>query len=438
MTEQPPKSERLRHTSRVPNIEQQSSLSPSDLMRRNQIFERLLEISLALNANLALGPLLDEIMRATCEIVNAEAASILLYVSNTNQLRFVASNTPGENHDILLKTTVPIDTSVAGEIARSNKPIIIQDAAQDPRIYRPVELSIGFQTRSLLGVPMHIKGTVIGVLEALNKHNGPWTEEDALYAEILASHAAVAIQNARQTEALRKANSELEKLDKVKNDFIAIASHELRTPLSVILGYASILKEEAQGELGDHAESVLNSALQLRSLIEDMTNLRYLHLGKVDLKLELVPCSALVSAVLNDLQRLAEAKGQQVMVNFGDDPSVSVDRGKLAMALMNILNNAIKFTPNGGQIGISVESQPREVWIRIHDSGVGIDAEHISKIFEEFYQAEHHMTRRHNGMGLGLSIARGMIEAHNGRVWAESEGKGRGSLFTVALPLGIL
>ncbi|PJF33965.1 MAG: hypothetical protein CUN49_17285, partial [Candidatus Thermofonsia Clade 1 bacterium] len=131
----------------------------------------------------------------------------------------------------------------------------------------------------LLGVPMHIKGQVIGVLEALNKRTGDWTEEDAHYATILASHAAVAIQNARQTEALRKAYAELDKLDKLKTDFIAVASHELRTPLSVILGYASFLMEDTEGEVSELASAVLNSALQLRSLIEDMTNLRFLHQG---------------------------------------------------------------------------------------------------------------------------------------------------------------
>lgn len=253
------------------------TLRLTNFVRQNAIFQRLLEISLALNSTLALKPLLSEILTATCEIVDSEAASLLLYVTNADELRFVASNTPGENHEALLGTAVPVEGSVAGQIARENRPIIIQNADQDERIYRSVDIRIGFHTRSLLGVPMHVKGKVIGVLEALNKRSGSWTEEDARYATILASHAAVAIQNARQTEALRKAYAELDKLDKLKTDFIAIASHELRTPLSVILGYASFLKEDAQGKVSELASAVLNSALQLRSIIEDMTNLRFLH-----------------------------------------------------------------------------------------------------------------------------------------------------------------
>ncbi len=105
------------------------------------------------------------------------------------------------------------------------------------------------------------------------------------------------------------------------------------------------------------------------------------------------------------------------------------------MALTNILNNAIKFTPDNGKISMSVENRPHEVWIKIGDNGVGIAADHLEKIFDEFYQVEDHMTRRHNGMGIGLSIARGMVVAHDGRIWAESDGPDCGSRFFVALPL---
>ncbi|MFN7209313.1 MAG: ATP-binding protein [Aggregatilineales bacterium] len=411
------------------------TLRLTDFVRQNAIFQRLLEISLALNSTLALKPLLSEILTATCEIVDSEAASLLLYVTNADELRFVASNTPGENHEALLGTAVPVEGSVAGQIARENRPIIIQNADQDARIYRSVDIQLGFHTRSLLGVPMHVKGKVIGVLEALNKRSGLWTEEDARYATILASHAAVAIQNARQTEALRKAYAELDKLDKLKTDFIAIASHELRTPLSVILGYASFLKEDAQGEVSELASAVLNSALQLRSIIEDMTNLRFLHQGTLETHRENLSAAQVVRTALSELQALAQAKGQRLVLDLQQDAPICVDRAKIGMALVNVLNNAIKFTPQGGEIRISLEQRRREVWIRVADNGIGIPPDLLDKIFEEFFQAEDHMTRRHNGMGIGLSIARGMVEAHGGRIWAESGGIGRGSVFTIALPL---
>jgi signal transduction histidine kinase len=283
---------------------------------------------------------------------------------------------------------------------------------------------------------MRIKDKVVGVLESVNKRDGLWTEDDSNHLIILAAQAAVAVQNAQQSRALQKAYNDLNQLDKLKNDFIAIASHELRTPLGVILGYASFLKEEAQGEASEHAAAVLNSALHLRNLIEDLTNLRYLQLGKSELILEEFPVMELLEAAENDVQSLSAAKDHHLHVDAtnGDVP-INADRHKIGMALTNILNNAIKFTPNGGHIFMSVEQRPHEVWIKVEDNGVGIPADKVEKIFEQFYQVEDHMTRRHNGMGIGLSIARGVVHAHNGRIWAESQGPNKGSAFYIALPV---
>src|SRR5258708_24095527 len=198
-----------------------------------------------------------------------------------------------------------MEGSIAGQIIRDNRASVITDP-HDCRIFRGVDDNTGFTTRTLLGVPMKIKEEVVGVLEAVNRRDGSWTVDDRNHLSILAAQAAVAIENARQATALKKAYNHLSQLDKLKNDFIAIASHELRTPLGVILGYASFLKEEAQGEASDHAAAVLNSALHLRNLIEDLTNLRYLQLGKSDLLREEISVITLVEAALHDVQWLAD------------------------------------------------------------------------------------------------------------------------------------
>ena len=407
----------------------------SDLRQQNDLLNRLLEVSLILNSNLTLESLLSHIVEATKEITHAEAASILLYNRNTDELRFFSWNSPGSDQRTMAEIPVPMEGSIAGQIIRDNRPIVITDP-HDSRIYRGVDDNTGFTTRSLLGVPMRIKEQVVGVLEAVNKRDGSWTIDDRNHLSILAAQAAVAIENAQQAAALKKAYNDLAQLDKLKNDFIAIASHELRTPLGVILGYASFLQEEAQGEASEHAAAVLNSALHLRNLIEDLTNLRYLQLGKADLTREDVTVAALLQAALHDVQSLIAAKGHHLTENIEDDlAQVHVDRLKIGMALTNILNNAIKFTQNSGEITITTEQRPHEVLITIADNGMGIPQDQLEKIFDQFYQVADHMTRRHNGMGIGLSIARGMVEAHNGRLWAESEGLGKGSRFCVALPL---
>jgi signal transduction histidine kinase len=181
---------------------------------------------------------------------------------------------------------------------------------------------------------------------------------------------------------------------------------------------------------------VLNSALRMRNLIEDMTNLRYLKLGEAELTREHIPLAGIFQAAQNDVETMADAKGHTLEV-IAPEMSlvVVVDRIKFGMAITNLLNNAIKFTPSGGHILLTHERKPNAVWIIVRDTGVGIPHDQLERIFEEFHQVEDHMTRRHGGMGLGLSIARALIEAHGGRMWAESDGMGHGSAFFINLPL---
>lgn len=403
-----------------------------EIRRLNQ----LVEVSLVINSTLELRSLLTVIMDHAAEITGAESASVMLYDRNANQLRFVASTTTNPVTKELLNIPVPLEGSLAGTILRENRAIVLDDVSTDPRHYRAADDQSGFDTRSLLGVPMRYKDHVIGVLESVNKIEGQWTEDDRRSLLVLASQAAIAIQNAQMVEQTRRAYNELDQLDKLKNDFIAIASHELRTPLSVILGYATFLKEEGQGDVSAHAGAVLNSALRMRNLIEDMTNLRYLKMGEAELKREHIPLAALFQAAQSDVQSMVEAKGHKFEVTIPDiSLVVAVDRVKFGMALTNLLNNAIKFTPGGGQITLSSDRKPNAVWIKVEDTGVGIPQDQLERIFEEFHQVEDHMTRRHGGMGLGLSIAKALIEAHGGRIWAESGGTGQGSTFYINLPL---
>lgn len=395
---------------------------------------RMVDISLALNSTMDLRSLLKIITDHAAEITNSKSAAIMLYEPDANELHFIASTTsPIEKQ--LLKVPVPLEGSIAGAIHRENRVEVIDDVTLDPRHNRAADAQTGFVTRSILGVPMRYKDEPVGVLEAVNKLEGTWTKDDQRNILVLAAQSAIAIKNAQMIEQLRAAYDELDQLDKLKNDFIAIASHELRTPLSVILGYATFLKEDAQGEVSAHASAVLNSALRMRNLIEDMTNLRYLKLGEAELKREHIPLAAIFQSAQNDVQDMVEAKGHILKVQMPEmSLVVVVDRIKLGMALTNLLLNATKFTPSGGQISLSYTIKPGAVWILVQDSGVGIPADQLERIFEEFHQVEDHMTRRHGGMGLGLSIARALVEAHGGRIWAESEGQGRGSTFIINLP----
>ncbi|MBF8257570.1 MAG: Histidine kinase protein [Anaerolineales bacterium] len=395
---------------------------------------RLVEVSVTLNSTLEPEPLLQFLIRSAADLLDSEAASILLFDEKTQRLYFAAST--GADPTELRKIPVPLEGSIAGTIYRDDSPLIINEVAADPRHYRQVGEKIRFEARTMIGVPMRMRDRRIGVLEALNKRGGPFTESDLQTLSIIASQAAVAIHNANLVSALQKAYDELGKVEKLKSDFIAIASHELRTPLGVILGYAAILKEDADQATSEHAAAVLNSALRMRALIEDMTNMNMMRVGSAELAVSQQALQPILEAAYEEMRPLIEAKGQQVSRHVAPEQLLAnVDAPKMMMALTNLLNNAMRFTPGGGQIELGLERHGAEAWLRVGDNGVGLPADQLERIFDQFYQVEHHMTRRHEGMGLGLSIVRAVVRAHSGRVWAESAGRDQGATFTIAVPL---
>lgn len=410
------------------------SLEMQALQERVDALDRLVQVSLVMNSTLELGPLLHYIMISAAEITNAQTGSILLIDENTDELHFVATTDPDAG--ALKGIVVPLDASIAGTIVRENRAVVIDDTSDDPRHYRHIDDELNFETRSVLGVPMRIKERVVGVLEVINKLEGRFNEADVRHTTILASQAAVAIENAKLIEDIQRANRDLQQLNKLKSDFIAIASHELRTPLGVVLGYASFLQEEAEGASSDHVSRLLDSAMQLRNIIEDMTNLRYVQLTDSEINLETVALADIVDAAANDTQALVDAKNQTLLVDHGDPQTmVEADHHLVTMALTNVLNNAVKFTDQGGVIQVSVERRPRYMLVSVQDNGIGLAPEDTSRIFDQFYQVEDPLTRRHNGIGLGLAIARAIIQKHGGRIWAESPGQGYGSTFYMTIPL---
>lgn len=405
----------------------------SDLALSPNQLAQLVQISVTLNSTLNPAELLHYIIETAAQLLDCEAASILLYDDKRGELHFTTAT--GSDPNQLAQIPVPLEGSIAGAVFRQNRPLLINDVSKDPRHFSQVGEQVQFRPRSLLAVPMRIHDQVTGVLEALNKHQGDFTENDTRLLSVIASQAAVAINNARLVQALQKAYDELSRVDKLKSDFMAIASHELRTPLGVILGYATFLKEDAKGELSEHANMVLTSALRLRALVEDMTNMNLLQMGDAKLNLHPVPIQEPINTAFEEIAPTAEVKGQRLMRNLPKEPVfVMADAEKLELVFVNLLNNAVRFTPEGGQVSVTVKATPSEIWIEIKDTGIGIPAGELENIFKEFYQVEDHMRRRHGGMGLGLAIARGLVRLHQGRIWAESEGENRGTTMHVVLP----
>ncbi len=405
----------------------------SDTEERVRRLERILEISRELTSTVALKPLLRKIVVMAAELTGSEKGSILLRDVRSGELRFCTAS--GAQSQELENVPVPVEGSIAGTVLRSGQPLIVQDARSDPRHYKGVGERIGSETESLLAVPLQIKERCIGVLEAVNKQDGDgFSEEDVDTLMTLAAQAAVAIENARLVEALRQAYERLGELDKMKSDFIAIASHELRTPLSLILLYAAVLRDQLQDAAGTQLDAVLRAAMRLQHIIETMLNLRYLETGQIDLAPTRFDLRAEVQDACDDYAALAESGGLSLVANLpGEEVPVYADREKVRVVLDNLISNAVKFTPADGRVRISLCRRGEEVEVAVADTGVGIPPQDLERIFDRFYQVEDHMTRQRGGMGLGLSIVKGLVELHGGRVWAESV-PGRGSRFVVVLP----
>ncbi len=392
-----------------------------------------MEVSRTLSSLLELDPLLQMIIDVASDLTNSQEASILLYDEHEGDLKFVAA--PWFKRDQMQEVRVPLEGSIAGEVFTSGAPMVVGDAVEDGRIFRDVDEQTGFRTHSLLSVPLRVKQTCLGVLTAVNKNEGVFSGEDTIILETLASQAAVAIQNAKYLEETQKAYQELADLDQLKTDFIAITSHELRTPLGLILGHATFLEEAMDEEFRPQMRVVVESAMRLKSIIEDLSKVDSYRSGEIEMHWESLDVEVLVRKVSAGLTRLAGEYRVRIGFEFPERPLViQGDEEKLCLALSHMIRNAIIYNHPGGTVTVKVEKVGDFAHIEVLDDGLGIPEEDLERIFERFYQVEDHMVRRRGGMGLGLSVAQLMVEMHQGRIKVESE-LGKGSKFSVFVPL---
>jgi len=396
--------------------------------------ERLLEIGRSLSTTLEPEKILQSIIGLAAELTSSELASILEFEPETKQLRFLA--TPWFHREALQDIAIPLEGSIAGWTFREAIPAIIPDARTDPRHDKSVDRATDFETRSILAVPIIYRNEPLGVLEAVNK-NGPshYTGEDLEILETLASQAAIILENSRADRQIRHSQDELSQLDRMKNDFIAIASHELRTPLGLILGHATFMQEVAEPEHKPQMDIIVRNAMKLKTIIDSIADLDNFERGVASLRRHSISIRKLIEEVADSFAEEVKERGISLQVNMEmHDLNVEGDASKISIALSNLVKNAITFTNPGGHVLISAEEVPGNIKISVADDGIGIPTSDLPHIFQRFYQVESHLTRKHNGMGLGLSIVKVMIEMHGGQIWAESV-DGKGSKFSFVLPL---
>jgi PAS domain S-box-containing protein len=307
---------------------------------------------------------------------------------------------------------------------------LIEQSARDAehlRLLRELKL------RSAMVVPMKDHDHVLGVISFIRAESKrkSYDENDLEFAESLAARAALALSNARLYRTAQEAN-------RTKTDFLAVMSHELRTPLTAIFGYTELLQTGVGGPITDAQKNQLErihaSASHLLSIIEEILSYARAEAGHVELHASEVRLSEVVTESLAMVKPEAERKDLQVESRVSEDPVLRIDRAKFRQILINLLNNAVKFT-DAGHVRILTEAdQPGFVRIAVEDTGPGIGEADFEKIFEPFRQLQPSMTRTSGGTGLGLAVSRRFAELMGGTLTVESE-LGRGSRFIVRVPL---
>ncbi len=442
---------------------------------RRLITERLYTVGMALSRTLNLAETLDLILSGLVDIVAFDRGSVML--ESGGELLVVASTgfPPG---------TQPLDVRVAikeddvfQDLRRTQRPLLIADVQQRPDWEYVKNLP---PARSWLGVPLVHQGEVIGMLSLTRERPEPYTEDEVAFSETFASQAAMAIQNAllyenltmvnrqlektveqlsERTRELQTAYLQLERLDRTKSDFISVASHELRTPITVMSGYSQMLLDDPK--LKKHEEyypmisGIMSGIARMENIVGSILDMAKIDSRVMQLHPEPLILPLLFQAIRTTFDQVRRQRHLTITVEGLEAlPVIVADTEALRKAFHHLLVNAVKYTPDGGTITVSGHLLPPGdeefldggVEIVVSDTGIGIDPSAQQLIFTKFYQtgevAIHSSgttTFKGGGPGLGLAIARGIVEAHGGKIWAESPGYDEvtcpGSHFHVILPL---
>ena len=388
----------------------------------------LVDLSRVFMSSVDLAVIPKHVVRIAQHETGADNASLML-LTEDGDLAIQAAE--GLADEIVAHTRQPADSGIAGYAIAHREPVILQgDAGDDPRFS-------GHNAREIASAicqPLLYKDQVLGVLNVSRVTEGrPFTRADADLLAVLGSQAAVALENARLFGEIQRAYARLSELDHLKSEFINIASHELRAPLAVLLAYAGLLESQATGEMRDHLDQVLDSAMQLKSTIDEMVSLQRIDTGEAQVRLAEVDLTSVITRVVAEHKPSASRKGLTLVMMVAEDlPCVRADDQVVALVLASLVSNAIKFTPKGGRIELLAAQDGDRVTVAVRDNGVGIAAENLERIFDRFYQVEASLRREHGGIGLGLAIAREMADLSDGRISVESQ-IGEGSTFYLSL-----
>jgi len=398
------------------------------------------EVGQAVSSTLDLETVLATIASRATALAGMDGGAIYEYDETREAFHLhTTDGLPDELVDVLRSSPIPKGEGAVGQLAVTGEPVeigdIMDEGAYQSRV-REILLRLGY--RSLLAVPLLREDHLLGGLVVNRKRAGAFAPHVIDLLKTFATQSALAIQNARLFHEIGEKSRQLEIASRHKSEFLANMSHELRTPLNAIIGFSEVLAERMFGEINDkqaeYLADILESGRHLLSLINDILDLSKIEAGRMELELVEFNLPGAIDNTLTLLRERAHRRGITLERAIDDRVGkISADERKVKQVLLNLLSNALKFTREGGRIGVRADLRDGAVEIAVTDTGVGIAPEDQATVFEEFRQVGT-SAKKVEGTGLGLAISRKFIELHGGRIWVTSE-VGVGSTFAFTLPL---
>ena len=397
------------------------------------------ELAMRLGGISELEPALQAILDTAVEGLGANFGLVWLHEADTGVLVTHASR--GFSKDALASftrvTPGPGGGSAGNAFARRCR-WSIEDTETDAAFapYREAARRAGF--RSVHSTPIVTRsGELLGVISVHYVQPRATLQRDTQLADVCARHAADAIESYRGIENLKRVERELRELDQRKNEFLATLAHELRNPLAPLRNGLEVLRlAGGGGEMGEKARAMMERQLrQMVRLVDDLLDVSRVSRGKIELRREEIELATVLRNAIETSQPLITERHHVLEADIPVTKiTLDADMTRLSQVFWNVLNNAAKYTPNGGRIALSVEVLDRAVAVTVRDNGVGIPADMLARVFDIFTQVDRSLEKTQGGLGIGLSIAKRLVEMHGGTIEVTSAGNGKGSEFTVRLP----
>ena len=385
----------------------------------------------AVASTLSLGDVLQLILRSAQDLLGATEGSVMLFDETKSSLRIAAS--VGLSADAA-KQTIPIGEGVAGWVAEFREAVILRGDVSDPRFRRLVPKDR--PVRYAMSAPLYARSEPVGVLN-ISVSNGErvYSEHDLRALTVFAEHAAIAIANARLFELERAASERLAEVDARRREFLAVVTHDLKSPLTSIIGYVRLLNQLGENATVEQAREfnrvIEKQATRMLDMIEQLLMATSIEEGARVLSREPMDLRAIIG---EEVAAFAGVLGDRVidMRIPAELPTVYGDRSAIEHILANLLDNAVKYSPDGTAIEVMAQPEPDEIRVSVGNDGKGIPEEELPRIFDRYKRGDG--AAREGSVGLGLFIVRSLTLGHGGRVWAENR-DGGGTRITFTLPL---